>query len=107
MGVKVFQVPRRSSNNPSGLRGHSDDARERMTGAMHGVASGFVSSCNPIQVQRPPVILPVQICAEHSNQERCHHDTVSERTLICTWVVDEVRVADKRGHFVLKIHEFY
>jgi len=60
MGAQVFQVPRQSCNNPSGLWEHSDYASERRTGAMHGAASSrFVSPRTPIQVQRPPIILPV------------------------------------------------
>jgi len=46
-------------------------------------------------------------CAEQGNEEHCHHDAITKRTLTGTWVVDEVRAAVELGYFLLKIHEFY
>jgi hypothetical protein len=46
-------------------------------------------------------------CAESGSQDQCSHETVSERALTATWVVDELRVAVERGYRVIKILEFY
>ena len=45
-------------------------------------------------------------CAESGSEGRCCHETVSERALTATWVVNEVRVAVQHGYTILKIHEF-
>jgi len=45
--------------------------------------------------------------ADSGSQEQCRHDRVSERVMTANWIVDEVRLAVKRGYLVLKIHEFY
>jgi len=46
-------------------------------------------------------------CAESESQEQCSHETMSDRALTATWVVDEVKLAVYRGYLVVEIHEFY
>jgi hypothetical protein len=46
-------------------------------------------------------------CAECRSQEQCHHETVFERALSRTWVVDELRQYVERGYCVIKTYEFY
>lgn len=49
----------------------------------------------------------LQVVLGIGSQERCIHETVSERALTATWFVDKFRVAVDRGYRVIKIHEFY
>ena len=62
--VQIFQVPRRSSKDLSGMRKRTCHDRKR-TGEVHGAASvGPVLSGVTIQVQPSSIILSVQImCA--------------------------------------------
>jgi hypothetical protein len=75
---------------------------------VHGAASaGLLSSGAAIQVQWSSVFCLRRSCAESVFQDQCSHETISERALTATLVVDEVRLAANRGYHVLKIHEFY
>ena len=47
-------------------------------------------------------------CATETNLENeCAHETVTERVLTGTWVIDEVRLAVQKGYEVLEIFEVY
>ena len=47
-------------------------------------------------------------CAIQQNAENeCTHETVAERALVGTWVIDEVRMAVQKGYEVIKIYEVY
>jgi hypothetical protein len=39
--------------------------------------------------------------------EDCTHETVAERALIGTWVLDEIRLAVQHGYEVVEVHEVY
>jgi hypothetical protein len=41
------------------------------------------------------------------NMDDCTHETVAERALIGTWVMDEVRLAVQKGYEVIEIFEVY
>jgi hypothetical protein len=47
-------------------------------------------------------------CAMQQNRtEDCTHETVAERALTGTWVLDEVRLAVQHGYKVVEVHEVY
>jgi len=47
-------------------------------------------------------------CAtEHNEDGKCAHETVAERALIGTWVIDEFRLAVQKGYEVIEIFEAY
>lgn len=58
-----------------------------------------------IQVQWSSVILPAS--SARSRFRKCRYETVSERALTATWVIDEVMGAVQRGYRVLKINQYY
>jgi hypothetical protein len=37
----------------------------------------------------------------------CKHESVAERALVGTWVVDEVRLAVDKGYRLIEVYEFY
>ena len=45
--------------------------------------------------------------SEHSADGECAHETVTERALIGTWVIDEVRLAVQISYEVTEIFEVY
>ena len=46
-------------------------------------------------------------CRDLRSEEQNNHETVSDRALTATCVVDELRVAVERVYHLLKIQEFY
>ena len=47
-------------------------------------------------------------CAiEMNGANECTHDTVRERALVGTWVIDEVRLAVSKGYRIVKVYEVY
>ena len=47
-------------------------------------------------------------CAtEHNWDGECAHETVAERALVGTWVIDEVRLAVQKGYEIIEIFEVY
>ena len=44
---------------------------------------------------------------EQNRTEDCTHDTVAERALTGTWVLDEIRQAVKKGYKLVEVHEVY
>ena len=47
-------------------------------------------------------------CATERNSDgECEHETVAERALIGTWVIDEVRLAVQKSYEVIEIFEVY
>jgi hypothetical protein len=38
---------------------------------------------------------------------QCTNDTVDERAVVGTWVLDEVRLAAQKGYQITKAHEVY
>jgi G:T-mismatch repair DNA endonuclease (very short patch repair protein) len=47
-------------------------------------------------------------CAVEQNfKDECPHETVEERALTGTWVIDEVRMAVQKGYIVVEIFEIY
>jgi hypothetical protein len=44
---------------------------------------------------------------QQNRTEYCTHETVAERALTGTWVLDEIRVAVQHGYEVVKVHEVY
>jgi hypothetical protein len=47
------------------------------------------------------------MCAIEHNMADCTHETVAERALIGTWVMDEVRLAVQKAYEVTEIFEVY
>ena len=47
-------------------------------------------------------------CAmEQNRNEDCMHETVAERALTGTWVLDEIRLAVQKGYELVEVHEIY
>ena len=47
-------------------------------------------------------------CAIEQNfEDECSHETVADRALTGTWVIDEVRMAVQKGYDVIEIFEVY
>jgi hypothetical protein len=46
-------------------------------------------------------------CAVELNETECTHNTVAERALKGTWVMDEVRMAVEKCYRVLQVYEVY
>jgi hypothetical protein len=47
-------------------------------------------------------------CAVEQNRTAaCTHDTVAERSLVGTWVLDEIRLAVQKGYRLVKVYEVY
>lgn len=44
---------------------------------------------------------------EQNFEIECVHETASERALVGTWVVDEVRLAVQKGYQLIKVFEVY
>ena len=44
---------------------------------------------------------------EQNRTEDCTHDTVAERALTGTWVLDEIRLAVKKDYKLVEVHEVY
>jgi hypothetical protein len=44
---------------------------------------------------------------QHNRTEDCTHETVAERALTGTWVLDEIRLAVRHGYKVVEVHEVY
>ena len=51
--------------------------------------------------------LCVSCATERNLNDECHHETVSQRALTCTWVADEVRLAVQKGYEVIEVFEVY
>jgi len=48
------------------------------------------------------------LCATECNTEgECAHETVADRALTGTWVIDEVRMAVQKGYEIVEIIEVY
>jgi len=47
-------------------------------------------------------------CATECNTDgECAHEKVAERALICTWVIDKIRKAVRKGYEIVEIIEIY
>jgi hypothetical protein len=44
---------------------------------------------------------------QQNHTEDCRHETVAERTLTGTWVLNEIRLAVQHGYEVVEVHEVY
>jgi hypothetical protein len=44
---------------------------------------------------------------EQNFEDECSHETVADRALTGTWVIDEVRLAVQKCYIVVKIFEIY
>jgi hypothetical protein len=44
---------------------------------------------------------------QQNRTEDCTHETVAERALTGTWVLDEIRLAVLHGYEVVEVHEVY
>jgi hypothetical protein len=44
---------------------------------------------------------------QQNGTEECTHETVAERALTVTWVLDEIRLAVQHGYEVVEVHEVY
>ena len=42
---------------------------------------------------------------EPNRTEDCSHETVAERALTGTWVLDEIRLAVQKGYELVEVHE--
>lgn len=42
---------------------------------------------------------------EQNMTTQCTHETIAERTMLGTWVLDEVRLAVQKGNKIFKVHE--
>jgi len=47
-------------------------------------------------------------CANEQNtQDPCPHEVVADRALTATWVIDEIRLAVRKGYRVVEVYEVY
>ena len=44
---------------------------------------------------------------EPNRTEDCSHETVAERSLAGTWVLDEIRLTVQKGYTLAEVHEVY
>ena len=44
---------------------------------------------------------------EQNRTEDCTHETVAERALTGTWLLDEIRLAVQKGYVLVDVHEVY
>jgi len=64
----------------------------------------ILSSRPTFSVQQQAAVLPMQV-VRHPMQHRseCAHETVAQRGLTVTWVIDEVRLAVQKGYEFFQI----
>jgi hypothetical protein len=59
-------------------------------------------------MQRQLLFCFCKTCALEQNADsECTHESVEERAILSTWLVDEVRQAVQKGYCVLQVHEVY
>jgi hypothetical protein len=46
-------------------------------------------------------------CATEQNTDVCTHETVVDRTVIGSWVIDEIRLAVEKGYHLVEVYEVY
>ena len=61
----------------------------------------------PFRVNQKLMFSLCRTCVLNSNTGQCCHKTDEERALTDTWVIDELRLAVKKGYRILEIHELY
>ena len=62
----------------------------------------------PFRCNKRPLFCLFRCCAVEQNRtEDCTHETVAERTLTVTWVLDEIRMAMQKSYTLVEVHEIY
>jgi hypothetical protein len=61
----------------------------------------------PYRCNNKPLFCLCKSCVMVQNTSDCTHDSVSEKSLVGTWVVDEVRLAVDKGYRLIEVYEFY
>jgi len=46
-------------------------------------------------------------CAIEQNSDVCTHETIADRALLSSWVVDEIRLAVEKGYRLIEVFEVY
>ncbi|KAF4528493.1 hypothetical protein B566_EDAN016897 [Ephemera danica] len=61
----------------------------------------------PIKMHSKLMFVLCRKCAKQYLYENCLHNDSRDRTIGCTWVIEEVRLAIKHGYNVLEIYEIW
>jgi len=46
-------------------------------------------------------------CAIEQNSDVCTHETIGDRALLGSWVIDEILFAVEKGYRLIEVFEFY
>lgn len=105
--MQLLQVPYMLSSDSCGrcLSEYASNALEECINEVFDSANTvFIPSFPSVSVQQTTVIIPLSILWEEQNRnEDCTHETVAERALTGTWVLDEIRATVEKGYILVEV----